>query len=158
MTVQIRPSELKQQVREFRMLIDGKWTAGAEGRMIERTAPSHGVVVSRYEAATRVDAERAIVAARKAFDEGPWPNMTAGERSNILLKAADLIAARVDEIAYLDAIEAGKPISQCKGEIGGAVDIWRHAAALARTLYRLDYLTFIANNPAVRMRRRSRTA
>ena len=120
MTVQIRPSELKQSVREFKMLIDGKWTGGAEGRTIERTAPSHGVVVSRYQAATKVDAERAIAAARKAFDDGPWPNMTAGERSNILLKAADLISARLDEIARLDAIEAGKPISQCKGEIGGA--------------------------------------
>jgi acyl-CoA reductase-like NAD-dependent aldehyde dehydrogenase len=139
MTVQIRPSELKQSVREFKMLIDGKWTGGAEGRVIERTAPSHGVVVSRYQAATKVDAERAISAARRAFDEGPWPNMTAGERSNILLKAADLIAVRLDEIAYLDAIEAGKPISQCKSEIGGAVDIWRYAAALARTLYGESY-------------------
>ena len=73
------------------------------------------------------------------FDEGPWPNMTAGERSNILLKAADLISERLDEIAYLDAIEAGKPISQCKGEIGGAADIWRYAAALARTLYGESY-------------------
>ena len=139
MTVQIRPSELKQSVREFKMLIDGKWTSGAEGRVIERTAPSHGVVVSRYQAATKVDAERAIASARHAFDNGRWPNMTAGERSNILLKAADLIAARLDEIAYLDAIEAGKPISQCKGEIGGAVDIWRYAAALARTLYGESY-------------------
>ena len=139
MTVQIRPSELKQSVREFKMLIDGKWADGAEGRTLERVAPSHGVVVSRYQQATKVDTERAIAAARKAFDEGPWPNMTAGERANILLKAADLISARLDEIAYLDAIEAGKPISQCKGEIGGAVDIWRYAAALARTLYGESY-------------------
>lgn len=139
MTVQIRPSELKQQVREFKMLIDGRWTDGAEGRTLERVAPSHGVVVSRYQAATKVDTERAIASARKAFDEGPWPNMTAGERSNILLRAADLIAARLDEIATLDAIEAGKPISQCKGEIGGAVDIWRYAAALVRTLYGESY-------------------
>jgi betaine-aldehyde dehydrogenase len=139
MTVQIRPGELKQSVRDFNMLIAGQWTGGAEGRTIERTAPSHGVVVSRYQAATKVDTERAIAAAREAFDEGPWPNMTAGERSNILLKVADLIAARADEIAYLDAIEAGKPISQCKGEIGGAVDVWRYAAALARTLHGESY-------------------
>jgi acyl-CoA reductase-like NAD-dependent aldehyde dehydrogenase len=139
MTVQIRPSELTQSVREFKMLIDGKWTDGAEGRTLDRVAPSHGVTVSRYQAATKADAERAIAAARKAFDEGPWPTMTAGERSNILLKAADLISARLDEIAYLDAIEAGKPISQCKGEIGGAVDIWRYAAALARTLHGESY-------------------
>ena len=85
MTVQIRPSELKQSVRDFKMLIDGKWTSGAEGRTIERTAPSHGVVVSRYQAATRADAEQAIAAARKAFDNGAWPSMTAGERSSTLI-------------------------------------------------------------------------
>ncbi len=59
----------------------------------------------------------------------------------MLLKAADLIASRLDEIAYLDAIEAGKPISQVKGEIGGAIDIWRYAAALARDLHGESYNT-----------------
>jgi len=140
MTIQIRPqanNDLK--VRDFQMLIDGQWTGGAEGRTIERMAPSHGVLVSRYQSATKVDAERAIAAARKAFDHGTWPNLTGGQRANILLKAADLIEKRSEELAFLDAIEAGKPISQCRGELGGAVDIWRYAAALARTLYGESY-------------------
>jgi betaine-aldehyde dehydrogenase len=142
MNVQIRPQVLADlRVREFSMLIGGQWTKGVEGQTIERVAPSHGVTVSRYQSATRVDAERAIAAARQAFDHGPWPSMTGAERSNILLKVADLIAARTDEIAYLDAIEAGKPISQVKGEIGGAVDIWRYAAALARDLHGESYNT-----------------
>ncbi|MDB5526473.1 MAG: aldehyde dehydrogenase [Rhizobium sp.] len=142
MTIQIRPQAISDlKVREFQMLIDGQWTAGAEGKTIERLAPSHGVLVSRYQSATKADAERAIAAARKAFDFGPWPKMTGGERSNILLKAADLIAQRSDELAYLDAIEAGKPISQCRGELGGAVDIWRYAAALARNLHGESYNT-----------------
>lgn len=135
MTIQIRPQALADlKVREFSMLIDGKWTLGAEGHTIERIAPSHGVVVSRYQAGTKADAERAIAAARRAFDTGSWPNMTGGQRSNILLKAADLIEKRTEELAWLDAIEAGKPISQCRGELGGAVDIWRYAASLARNL------------------------
>jgi betaine-aldehyde dehydrogenase len=142
MTVLVRPSPLPDlKVRSFDMLIGGKWTAGQEGRVIERTAPSHGVVVSRYQAGTAADAERAISAAREAFDNGPWPRMTAAERSRILLKAADLISARTDELAYLDAIEAGKPITQVKGEIAGAVDIWRYAAALARDLHGESYNT-----------------
>lgn len=142
MTVEIRPQVLQNlKVRNFSMLIDGDWVAGSEDTVIERVAPSHGVVVSRYQAATRADAERAIAVARKAFDEGPWPRMTAAERSNILLKAADLIAARAEELAYLDAIEAGKPITQVLGEIAGAVDIWRYAAALARDLHGESYNT-----------------
>ncbi|PWE55709.1 sorbosone dehydrogenase [Metarhizobium album] len=142
MTIEIRPkpsADLK--LREFSMLIGGSWGKGAEGRTIERIAPSHGVTVSRYQAATRADAERAISVARQAFDTGPWPRMTASERSRILLKVADLIADRAEELAFLDAIEAGKPISQVRGEIAGSVDIWRYAAALARDLHGESYNT-----------------
>ncbi|APG86293.1 aldehyde dehydrogenase DhaS [Sinorhizobium americanum CCGM7] len=142
MTVLVRPKPLgDHKVREFRMLIDGQWVAGAESRTIERVAPGHGVVVSRYAAATKTDAERAIAAARRAFDDGSWPRMTASERSLILLRAADMIAARADELAFLDAIESGKPISQAKGELAGAADIWRYAAALARDLSGESYNT-----------------
>ncbi len=142
MTIEIRPqpgADLK--LREFSMLIGSGWGKGVEAQVIERIAPSHGVTVSRYQAATKADAERAIAAARAAFDTGPWPRMTASERSRILLKAADLIADRAEELAFLDAIEGGKPISQVRGEIAGAVDIWRYAAALARDLHGESYNT-----------------
>jgi betaine-aldehyde dehydrogenase len=141
MTVLVNPKVLSDhEARDFKMLIDGKWEAGAS-QPIERIAPSHGVVVSRFPAGTKAEAERAIIAARKAFDHGPWPRMTASERSAVLLKAADLIAARSEELAFLDAIEAGKPISQVRGEIAGSVDIWRYAAALARDLHGESYNT-----------------
>ena len=141
MTVLVAPKALADhRARDFKMLIGGKWEAGSIQPM-ERVAPSHGVVVSRYPTGTKADAERAIAAARKAFDQGPWPRMTASERSAVLLKAADLIAARSEELAYLDAIEAGKPISQVRGEIAGSVDIWRYAAALARDLHGESYNT-----------------
>ena len=78
-------------------------------------------------------------AAHRAFESGPWPRMKASERAGILLKAADLIEARLEEIARLDALESGKPIAQARGEIGGAVDIWRYAASLARTLHGESY-------------------
>ncbi|MFP5077801.1 aldehyde dehydrogenase family protein [Rhizobium sp. YIM 134829] len=141
MTISIPPKALEAlAARDFKMLIDGRWLeAGAAP--IERVAPSHGVVVSRFQAGTKADAERAIAAARRAFDTGPWPRMTAAQRSTILLKAADLIAARAEEIVALDVIEAGKPISQVRGEIAGAVDIWRYAAALARDLHGESYNT-----------------
>lgn len=142
MTILVSPKALPDlKVRDFKMLVDGAWVSSVDGGTIERTAPSHGVVVSRFQAGTKADAEKAIAAAHRAFDKGPWPRMTASERSAILLKAADLIAARLEEIAYLDAIEAGKPITQVRGEIAGAVDIWRYAAALARDLHGESYNT-----------------
>lgn len=141
MTAHVKPKAIDDfKARDFRMLIDGVWTEGA-GSALERVAPGHGVVVSRYPAGTKADAERAIAAARKAFDEGPWPRMTGAERSNILLRAADLIAAKADDLAFLDCIESGKPISQAKGELSGAADIWRYAAALARDLHGESYNT-----------------
>lgn len=142
MSVLIRPRDLSgHTAREFSMLIDGEWTVGAEGGVIERRSPAHGVLVSRYQAATGADCTRAIAAARKAFDTGHWPRMTGAERARILLKAADLIEARAEELAMLDVLEAGKPISQTRGEIAGAADIWRYAASLARDLHGESYNT-----------------
>jgi betaine-aldehyde dehydrogenase len=142
MTILVAPKTLADlKVREFKMLIDGEWITGAQGRTLERVAPSHGVVVSRYQAATKVDTERAIGVARKAFDSGIWSGLTGAQRSGVLLKAADLISERAEELAYLDAIEAGKPISQVRAEIAGSVDIWRYAAALARDLHGESYNT-----------------
>jgi betaine-aldehyde dehydrogenase len=142
MTAHVKPKALVDfKIRDFRMLIDGNWVDSTSGKTIERMAPGHGTVVSRYQAGTTADAERAIAAARNAFDNGPWSRMTGAERSNLLLKAADIIAARADELAFLDCIESGKPISQAKGELGGAADIWRYAAALARDLHGESYNT-----------------
>lgn len=142
MTVLVNPKSLGDlKPRDFKMLVDGQWITASNSNAIERVAPGHGVVISRYQAGTKADAERAIGVARKAFDNGPWPRMTASQRSAILLKAADLIAERAEELAYLDAVEAGKPISQVRSEIAGSVDIWRYAAALARDLHGESYNT-----------------
>lgn len=142
MTVMMRPQALNgHKRRDYKILVGGQWVDGAEGKTLERMSPAHGVVVSRYVAATKVDAERAIAAARAAFDTGPWPRMTASERSRLLLMAADMIEARSDELALLDILESGKPITQAKGELSSAIDIWRYAAALARDLHGESYNT-----------------
>ena len=129
------------KVREFQMLIDGKWATARKAARWSASAPGHGVVVSPLSRPRRRrDAERAIAAARKAFDDGPWPRMTAAERSRILLKAADLIEPG-RRARPARPLESGKPITQAKGEIAGAVDIWRYAAALARDLHGESYAT-----------------
>ena len=128
-------------VRDFKMLIDGEWVVATSGRMLERIAPGHGVPVSRYPEGSHIDAERAIAAAKQSFDTGIWNSKTGAERSNILLKIADMIEKRAEELSFWDAVEAGKPISQVRGEIAGAVDIWRYAAALARDLHGESYNT-----------------
>lgn len=128
------PAEAAGGPKSYRLLIDGKLVDAADGRTIERKSPGHGVAVSTYARGGAADVEAAVAAAHRAFETGAWPRMKAGERSRILLKAADLIEAQLETIARLDALESGKPIAQARGEIAGAVDIWRYAAALARTL------------------------
>ena len=120
---------------EGRHFIDGTWCDSADGATFERVSPSHGVVVSRSAKGGREDAERAIAAARKAFDSGIWSRISGKERATVLLKVADLIEANVERMAILETLESGKPITQARGEVSGAADLWRYAASLARTLH-----------------------
>jgi acyl-CoA reductase-like NAD-dependent aldehyde dehydrogenase len=124
--------------RERAMWIDGRDDFGA-GETIARHSPAHGALVTRAPRGGARDAERAIAAAREAFDAGPWPHASASERSRALLKTADLIDRDRETLALLDTLESGKPIAQARSEIEGAADIWRYAAALARDLHGESY-------------------
>ena len=116
-----------------RHLIDGEWIDGAE--KFERVSPSHGRIVSVSAKAGEAETEKAIAAARRAFDAGVWSRIPGKDRAAVLLKVADLIEANVDRIAVQETLESGKPISQARGEVGGAADLWRYAASLARTVH-----------------------
>ncbi len=112
-------------------LIDGAWVEGTQ--TFDRVSPSHGVVVSRSALGGEAETRAAIADARRAFDAGVWSRIPAKARAAVLLKVADLIEANVERIAVQETLESGKPISQSRGEVGGAADLWRYAAALART-------------------------
>ncbi len=133
---QIRFAEALQGLPgHYPAFIGGRQAEAADGRVIERTSPAYGTVVSRYARAGQADLDRAIAAARRAFDEGPWPRATAAERSRVLHRAADRIEAKAEMLATLDVLESGKPIAQARSEMAGAVDLWRYAAGLARDLH-----------------------
>ncbi|MBF9045095.1 aldehyde dehydrogenase family protein [Rhodobacterales bacterium HKCCE4037] len=118
-----------------RHLIDGAWVDSADGAVSERHSPAHGVLVSTSAKGGKAEAEAAIAAARAAFDKGDWAFSSGASRAAILLKVADLIERDLDRIALIETLESGKPISQAKGEIAGAADLWRYAASLARMIH-----------------------
>lgn len=120
---------------DIKHLINGAWVASQDGAQFERHSPAHGHLVSRISKGGAADAENGIAAARAAFDSGVWSDLSGKERSSLLLKVADLVDANRSRIARQEVLESGKPISQAEGEIEGAADIWRYAAALARTLH-----------------------
>ncbi|MGB8812510.1 MAG: aldehyde dehydrogenase family protein, partial [Paracoccaceae bacterium] len=116
-----------------RHLIDGIWQDSSDASTFTRHSPAHGSLVSTSAKGGAAETHAAIAAARRAFDDGRWSQTSGQQRATLLLRVADLIDQHRDRIALLEVLESGKPISQARAEIEGAADIWRYAAALART-------------------------
>lgn len=119
--------------RAYASLIDG--AGRASGRVLQRRGPATGTVIAEVDRADAGLVDAAVVAARRAFDDGPWPRLTGFERAAVLNRAADLIDAHADELAALDAAEGGKPLRLTDGDIGGAAMLTRYAASLAITMH-----------------------
>lgn len=121
--------------RAYRMLIDGVSKDAVSGQAIERESPGHrGCVVGAWPQATAEDVGGAIGAARRAFDHGPWPQMSGAERSTILHRVAEGVLAHLEELALIECLETGKPFNQARGEIEYCADLWTYAAGQARGL------------------------
>jgi gamma-glutamyl-gamma-aminobutyraldehyde dehydrogenase len=94
--------------------VDGAFVDAASGETFDTLYPGDGRTVATVAACGPQDVDRAVAAARKAFDAGHWRRMAPAERKRILLGFADLIETHATEIARLDAIDAGKPITDCE--------------------------------------------
>ncbi|MDE2827777.1 MAG: aldehyde dehydrogenase family protein [Bacteroidota bacterium] len=112
--------------------IGGTNTRSETGDRFTTVSPAHDATVGDYALGTASDIDRAVRAARVAFDAGPWPRMSGQERASILNATADLIDTHNDDLARLETLESGKPITQAKAEMNAAADLWRYAATLAR--------------------------
>src|SRR5262245_66604487 len=99
---------VKAPVRK--MLIDGKWVEAASGKTFATVNPADGSELARVAEGDAADVDRAAKAARKAFDDGPWPKMRPAEREKLLLKVADLIEKHGTELAQLDTLGNGKSL------------------------------------------------
>lgn len=126
------------QARHF---IDGAWCDSADGATFERHNPATGALVSVAARGGVAETEHAIAAAKKAFEDRRWAGLSGKERAAILNKTADLIAAHKERLALYETLESGKPLSQARAELDGAVDIWRYAAASARRIHGESYNT-----------------
>ncbi|MEZ4702266.1 MAG: aldehyde dehydrogenase family protein [Rhodothermales bacterium] len=119
----------------YQMLIAGQWVEARSGKRYTWNSPAHDIAVGDYPEAGAEDVDAAVAAARKAFDEGPWPHTSGAERAKILQKVADAIRDDAGELARIEVLESGKPISQARGEMEGTAGLWEYAATLCRHLY-----------------------
>ncbi|HEU5438181.1 MAG TPA: aldehyde dehydrogenase family protein [Ktedonobacterales bacterium] len=113
------------------LIIGGKRVPSETGRTYETVNPANGEVLARVAEAGVEDVERAVAAARAAFDEGPWPQWHPGRRARVMLKIAQLINERVDELATLESKNCGKTIRDAKAEVKGIAICFEYYAGAA---------------------------
>ncbi len=117
-----------------RMLIDGKWVEAASGQTFETINPSTGEVLARIAEGDSEDIDRAVAAARRAFN-GPWSKFKPAQRQNLLLKLADLVDQHFDELAALDTLDMGGPITRTRGNRRHVVGLLRYYAGQATSIH-----------------------
>jgi phenylacetaldehyde dehydrogenase len=95
-------------------LIGKEWVPAASGKTTAVADPSTGSVLMTTPDSAKEDVHRAVMAARRAFDQGPWSKLTPYERGRLILKLADLVEKNAEELAQIECVDAGKPIMQAR--------------------------------------------
>ena len=119
-------------VRQTKMLIDGKWINSTSGKTFKTLNPATGEVIAEVAAGDKPDVEKAVQAARRAFEKGPWRKMSARERGRCLFKLADLMEKHQEELALLESLDNGKPINDSRnGDVPLTIQCYRYYAGWA---------------------------
>jgi betaine-aldehyde dehydrogenase len=127
------------QTRQYTHLISNQETNGSSKTFIVRKSSADGQPVAEFAEGTVADAQAAILAARKAFDAGPWPRMSGIERGDFLLQLASKIRQHKERLAVIEAEEVGKPIRYARSDIEGAASLTTYAAGLAAQVHGESY-------------------
>ena len=128
------PSKLK--IKQDKLLIDGKWVNSAKGETFSSINPFNEKEIAKIAKASPIDVDLAVKAARKAFDNGPWPKMEANERSRLMFKLADLMEQNIDELAALESLDNGKPFKDARAiDLPMAINTIRYYAGWADKIH-----------------------
>ena len=115
-----------------KMLIGGRWLDAASGKTFPTYNPATGEVLAQVAEGRSADVDRAVTAARNAFESGPWRMLTASERGRLIWKLADLVESHLEEFAQLESLDNGKPIGVARAaDVPLAVDLFRYMAGWA---------------------------
>jgi 4-(gamma-glutamylamino)butanal dehydrogenase len=117
MNLTLDPKAIKSAIAKLKFrtqaFIDGKFTPSASGKTYESLNPANNKKLADIAACNLEDVNRAVKAARKAFERGSWSKLKPGDRKGIMLKYVELLEKNAMEIALLDSLDAGKPIYDC---------------------------------------------
>jgi phenylacetaldehyde dehydrogenase len=141
---------------KHQLYINGKFTAASGGKTFAVYNPATGEEICQVPEADHVDVDRAVHAARRAFDSGPWPAMSPSKRGQLLQRLAELLEQHTDEFAELESLDNGKPVSVARvADVPLAVDLFRYMSGWAtKTLGSTiplsagnDYLSYTVREP-----------
>ncbi|MGO8749928.1 MAG: aldehyde dehydrogenase family protein [Thermoguttaceae bacterium] len=142
------------EVRQTRMLIGGRWCNSANGKTFSTINPATEEVIAEVAEGDEEDIDRAVAAARDAFESGPWPKMDARDRGKLLNRLADLIEKNSDELAALETLDNGKPIRDSRNvDLPLVIDVFRYYAGWADKIHgntipvRGDYFCYTRREP-----------
>jgi len=118
--------------KDRKMLINGKWVEAASGKTFPTYNPATGEVLARVAEGDREDIDRAVKAARAAFETGPWHKMSPSERGRAIWKLGDLIQENLEELAELEMLDNGKPLKIARiADVPLTADMFRYMAGWA---------------------------
>ena len=136
MATATEPRRAARRTFQTRMLIDGQWRDSASGKTFETVNPATEEVIAEVAEGDAADIDLAVKAARKAFDSGPWRKTDARDRGRLMNKLADLIEKHIDELAELETLDNGKPISESRnGDLPLVIDCFRYYAGWADKIH-----------------------
>lgn len=122
MTATATPAGTYSTRTDWQLFVNGAYTPAQSGETIDVINPATNEKLATVAKASIVDAEATVKAARAAFDGGKWQRMGAARRASIVYKAASIMRERFEDIARLEALNTGKAISQCKGELTQGIE------------------------------------
>jgi aldehyde dehydrogenase (NAD+) len=142
------------EVRETECFIGGRWTPAASGKTFETINPATEQVICEVAEGDAADVDLAVEAARQAMNEGPWGKMDARDRGALLYKLADIIERDLDELAALESLDNGKPVSDASAaDLPLVVDCLRYYAGWADKIHgktipvRGDFFVYTRREP-----------
>jgi aldehyde dehydrogenase (NAD+) len=106
-----KPKYAPPKVADQKLFIGGRWVDAASGKTFETLNPATGEAICRVAEGDKADVDAAVKAARQAFEAGPWRKMNGSDRARLLNKLADAVEAHKEELAALESLDNGKPIS-----------------------------------------------
>ena len=130
-------AELKTPAKSWvpakkQLFINGKWLDAKSGKTFDVENPATGDVIAKAAEGDKADIDAAVKAARKAFESGPWKDMSTSERGKIIWKIGDLILANADELAELESVDNGKPLAVARAaDVPLSADLFHYMAGWA---------------------------